>query len=441
MSASDEVYAKALQYRDHKVPGFSAEQALAEAEKLFLELGEQGHCKAMHNYAVLQQKKGKYKLALECYSQAGLDASKANIKAMKECGQIKEDLFLVLGNDQSLVGNYGSPIMDVVYGTDFDLSHFKSFGGNATTCDINPCAIPDQKHILADALTFTFAKKYNLKHVLIERLPTANASAGYGGGPTSLNGPAKSGIEGRARMNYFGSVVENLSKAMEPGAFLEIEWDPYTTLWQHTREQSEEYHVVNPFHGFMHSACAYLGIQFMDQQTDASWVPREIQAMILDAGKKFRAEVEFWRSKGAGKSLQEIIDRIRAEAELNTHMMMPLTHNKPALLALVDADILQDPTEKVLAAVKNAVYDYFSPHRLRQQHQLSDGRKGIVYNADTVMQDSLFNMAINSMAVQNNAPYAKRYLESIGFVGMVIERRTNTHNGRKNVWMVTAVKA
>ncbi len=126
---------------------------------------------------------------------------------------------------------------------------------------------------------------------------------------------------------------------------------------------------------------------------------------------------------------------------LNSHMMVPLAQNKPALLALVDADILQDPTEKVLAAVKNAVYDNFSLHRLRQHYQLSDGRKGIVYNADTVMSDSLFNMAINSLAVQNNAPYAKRYLESIGFVDVVIERRTNTHNGRKNVWMVNAVKA
>ena len=166
MSASDEVYAKALQYRDNKVPGFSAEQALAEAEKLFLELGEQGHCKAMHNYAVLQQKKGKYKLALECYSQAGLDASRANIKAMKECGQIKEGLFLVVANDRSMAGNFGSPIMDVVYGTDFDMSHLRSFGGNATTCDTNPCEIPEAKHIIADVLTFDFTKKYNLKHVL-----------------------------------------------------------------------------------------------------------------------------------------------------------------------------------------------------------------------------------------------------------------------------------
>ena len=181
---------------------------------------------------------------------------------------------------------------------------------------------------------------------------------------------------------------------MEPGAILEIEWDPYTTLWQNTREQSEEYHVVNPFHGFMHSACAYLGIQFMDQQTDASWVPREMQAMVLDAGKKFRAEVEFWHSKGAGKSLQEIIDRMRAEAELNTHMMMPLAQNKPPLLALVDADMLRDPTDKVLKAVKSAVYDNFNPHRVGQPHQLSDGRKGIIYSADIVMSGGIFGMAI-----------------------------------------------
>ena len=49
-------------------------------------------------------------------------------------------------------------------------------------------------------------------------------------------------------------------------------------------------------------------------------------------------------------------------------------------------------------------------------------------------------MAINSLAVQNNIPYAKRYLESIDFKDVVIERCTNMHNGRKNVWMVRAVK-
>ncbi len=91
MSSSDELYAKALLYRDKKISECSAEDSLVEAEKIFLELSQQGHKKAMHNYAVLQQKKGNYEESLDWYTRAGLDASRRNIKAMKECGQIKED--------------------------------------------------------------------------------------------------------------------------------------------------------------------------------------------------------------------------------------------------------------------------------------------------------------------------------------------------------------
>eukprot|EP01032_Pedospumella_encystans_P032759 gene32759-36994_t len=128
--SEDELYAKALKYRDNKVPEWSPEESRVEAEKLFLELSQQGNVKAMHNYVVLQQKKGNYKLAAEWFDKAGLDASKRNIKAMKECGQIKEDIYLVVARDRSNAGNQGSPILDCVYGTGVDLSHTRSFNGN-----------------------------------------------------------------------------------------------------------------------------------------------------------------------------------------------------------------------------------------------------------------------------------------------------------------------
>ena len=154
MSTSEELYAKALKYRDNKVPECSPEESRVEAEKLFLELSQQGNVKAMHNYAVLQRKKGNYQLAANWYDKAGLDASKRNIKAMRECGQIKEDLYLVVvANERSKVGSFG-PFMDAVFGVEIDFSHRRSFGGNATTCDIKRCAIPDAKHITADVLTF-----------------------------------------------------------------------------------------------------------------------------------------------------------------------------------------------------------------------------------------------------------------------------------------------
>ena len=71
---------------------------------------------------------------------------------------------------------------------------------------------------------------------------------------------------------------------------------------------------------------------------------------------------------------------------------------------------------------------------------MPDGRRGYLHDTCSLVPDSLYGIAIHSLCVQNNIPYAKRYLETIGFKDVVIERRINIHNGRKNVWMVRAVK-
>lgn len=228
-------------YQQAPVPGRSKEDSTVEAEKLFFELSLKGHSKAMHNYAVLQQKKGDYKLAEEWFVKAGLDASLRNIKKMKEFGQLKEDLYLVVASRRSPMGDYG-PIMRAFHGTEaMDMTHLRSFGGKAKTCDISPWAISGAKHITANVLTFDFSKKYNLKHVLIERLPTINSvKLGLGQGPLLVEENNVSGIEDEAKVNYVGSVILNLSQAMERGAILEIEWDPYSTQAQFSREKCEE---------------------------------------------------------------------------------------------------------------------------------------------------------------------------------------------------------
>jgi len=443
MSASDELYARALQYRDNNVPECSAEASRVEAEKNFLELSQQGHKKAMHNYAVLQQKRGNYKLAAEWFTKAGLDASNRNIKAMKECGQIKEDLYLVVANDRSKAGNQGSPILDPVYGSAVEMTHLHSFGGNATTCDIKRCALSDAKHIVADALTFDFTKKYNLKHVLIERPPTVNPASPcptFGPSPACLEGDGLVGLKNSARDNFVGSMVHNISKAMEPGAILEIEWDPYTTQVTLPQEDCEEYHIINPFHGFIHVNATVLGAQSANPHSNV-YFPPELQAMAREYGNKFQKEVEFWHSQGAGGSEQETYQRMHAEAALFVRLLNTSLRDKStAPLAFVEANVLTDPTAKVVAALKNETYGNFSSHLTGQHCQMHDGRKGKVYCPGTLMSDTVMGIAVNSLAAQNNTPYAKSFLESIGFKDVVIERRTNTHNGRKNVWMVTAVK-
>ena len=333
MSTVDELYARALQLRDCKVPGCSDEDSRAEAERLFLELSQQGHAKAMHNYAVLQQKKGKYKLAMDWYDRAGLDASRANIRSMRECGQIKEDLVLVLGNNRSIVGITGSPIMDAYFGTSVDMLHLRSFGGNATTCHFKQCTRPGAKHItIADPRSYNFVKRNNLKHVLIERFPTfnpVNSKLFMEVGPVVLGERDTHRYESDAKVNYFGSVVQNLSKAMKPGAILEIEWNPSITQWCLSREESEDFHMCNPFHAFIHAHAAICGVQCMYSSENASKVPQELRGMAHEYSDRLRTEIQFVHSQGVGKSLQELYERIYAETEVYAHMVFSAKPDQP----------------------------------------------------------------------------------------------------------------
>ncbi len=86
------VYQEALQFRDNKVQGFSVTQSEEEASARFLKLARLGHAKAMHNYAVILCKKGKYQGAYNWFLKAaalGLEPSRRNCERLKEQGKIE----------------------------------------------------------------------------------------------------------------------------------------------------------------------------------------------------------------------------------------------------------------------------------------------------------------------------------------------------------------
>lgn len=67
-------------------------------------------------------------------------------------------------------------------------------------------------------------------------------------------------------------------------------------------------------------------------------------------------------------------------------------------------------------------------------------QKGIVYNQQLFLRYSFLNFVIDDLAAANNQPYVIKYLESLGFDEISVEKRTNPHNGRKNVWMIKMKK-
>jgi hypothetical protein len=66
---------------------------------------------------------------------------------------------------------------------------------------------------------------------------------------------------------------------------------------------------------------------------------------------------------------------------------------------------------------------------------------GYVYSSFGFSLHTHHTVVMNSVAVMHNKPHIEKYLEARGFRDVTVERRTNEHNGRQNVWMVRAVKA
>ncbi len=70
---NDAAYLKAIAHRDgQEVENCSIHESMKRAEQLFLELAENGHVKAMHNYAMILYKRKEYNKSFEWFDKAGL---------------------------------------------------------------------------------------------------------------------------------------------------------------------------------------------------------------------------------------------------------------------------------------------------------------------------------------------------------------------------------
>ncbi len=62
-------------------------------------------------------------------------------------------------------------------------------------------------------------------------------------------------------------------------------------------------------------------------------------------------------------------------------------------------------------------------------------RRGYVYAPESFFQESYLSTVLASVAVVHNMPSIVNYLQEV-----TLERSTNEHNGRQNVWVVAAIK-
>ena len=427
------LYQKALDLRDRKDSIDTLENTQNQAESLFLELSNQGHVKAMHNYALIQYGKKNYDLAYNWFQKANLDASKRNCEKMIKEGKIKEDLYLVVGSDRCNIGSFCEKI-EAIYGENLtDLSHLKTFDGKATTMDLVKSKLLKAKHIIGDATTFDFAAKYNVISVLLERLPTIEDQANFGTKGTPQTMAHLAG-------NYTGRCIEQISKAMKSGSNMQIEWHPYSTLANIDQSEIEDLITKNPFHGFFPMNVALQGTFILggDLQ-NINILPKELVQPTLKMASKMKTYLEFYHQQGSGKSVDELIRQVYWEA----YVILYIIQNQS--LVLLNYSPFNDTVLQLQKAVQEALYADYPAHLIGKKIEQKDksGNKicGTVYDLSSFQTSTLFNFLIDDMAAENNSPHVKKYVESIGFKEIIIEKKTNPHTGRKNVWMINAIKS
>jgi hypothetical protein len=422
----DELYSLALRFRDNKIEGLSVEQSISEAEKLFLQLADEGISKAMHNYASIQLKKENYELAYKYWSKSDLPASQKNCSELIDKRLISQDLYLVMGSERMLT-SIVPPFVKEHQGILVKLTHDTTFGGKATTMDLNASQVTGAKHIVADASTFDFVKnKFNIKQLFCERLPTAA-------------GDINDAMSYRTN-NLTGKCIQNAAKSMQPGAKIDIEWEPFSSMVDMTREQLHESMTLNPFQGFQPSKTAlqsiyhlYAGGEGAASEEVSEWAELQL------------SEFEYYVDHGMSGSIEELVARVFWEYTI----LIEMRKQPRGSPILIDFHPMRDSTEKFVSTAQS----FLIHPSLRSQKdgtyvtiahptKPSSTVKGYVFHDPeaAVINKSLMNFMNNNIAVRTNTPYVVQFMQKAGFGEVTVERRINEHNGRQNVWMISAVK-
>jgi hypothetical protein len=66
---------------------------------------------------------------------------------------------------------------------------------------------------------------------------------------------------------------------------------------------------------------------------------------------------------------------------------------------------------------------------------------GTIYDAPRFLENTFINFILSDISVMTNTPLVIAQLTSMGLSNVSVQRQQNPHNGRTNVWMITATKA
>lgn len=357
------------------------------------------------------------------------------------------ELHLVMSSCRSQDPSLPGYFQQKLYGNGVDLTHRHTFDGKAITIDIEPNQTPGLPHIQEDFLKFSptrylrqqiekgteaptgfmAATKQPVKQIFFERPPVCMGAED----PFT---------------NLLGRWLNHIAPFMPKDATLSIEWEPYLTVVGGTLKDIETCIQANPFNAWLHVAAMHCVPKITSAAQIKTFVPPAESAQYKPEIERLYpimiALLSFYHSQGVGESLDALQKHVHLETSILGEWMT--SEKQDQLLLLPGRTDACQTVQELSDMLNKRLFEKMSADKVGKRFKVTpkngQSTEFIAYDQARFLETSFTHFLWHDVGVVVNAPVVKSYIESIGFKDVSIERKTNPHNRRKNVWMIEARK-
>ena len=329
-----------------------------------------------------------------------------------------------------------------------NLTHLKTYDGTAITMDLKKSQLPGAKHIIGDACTYDFKEQsITIKNAFMERPPTYDLNL------------KKYDIKNENDCSV-GSCINNISRSMIAHGTLEIEWEPYTSIYIDPQSFNRKEQIFNEASIKKDPFTTKIEINLLMQAIDVSCNGLETTLektrkhnfvlspvfidRIITLSKTFDEILDFYEKNNLGTK-RELKERLNQEMCLYEIMVK---NNKYMILLPCSPAVGLQIFRQKLTKFKKITNNTFIllPHNQSKIGTYAMAPcnnmliEGIWHDANFFLTDSLAKFLMNDAYISLNKKHAIEFMKKNFFKNVTVERTTNPHNNRKNVWIIKGTK-
>jgi len=275
-----------------------------------------------------------------------------------------------------------------------DFSHRQTFGGKAVSLDLKKCSLKKLPHRIADARTYK--PKGQIKHVFMELFPSSVEADKIG---TATHGANDLELA-LTQLLLMPDVIKNLASYMEPGCTLEIEHIPHSAYISGYENTFSLFQSANPFHSFI-----------------SPYALDALRARNIDFRNDMESYSKYW-DEIKKKEPKECEGLINVSAISVAYIKRAIEH-----------------IEKYTKFKSKTIEE-----RINEEIVLCE-QLGWPEFLDTKGPISIITCITQIASIFEQEESIISFLEANGFKDVKIEIKDNDYNQRKNVFMISAIKA